>query len=95
MAAIKPPMSKLTDKANSQTGTPKGRRTIITMGEVKGMMLNQNAIAPSGSSITLVVATIPKIKGIVTGSINCWVSVSLSTAEPIAAKRAAYSNTSS
>ena len=35
----------------SQRGTSKGRRIIMTTGEVKGMMLNQNAIGESGLGV--------------------------------------------
>ena len=70
-------------------GTPKGMRIIMMMGDVSGMMENQNAIAPCGSWITYWAITIDNISGTVNGSMNCCVSASLSTAEPTAAKSAA------
>ena len=47
-------------------------------------------ISPDKKPVVLFDTTNEKINGIVTGIINCWVSASLSTADPIAAKRAAY-----
>ncbi len=55
----------------------------MTMGDVNGIIENQKAIAPSGFLITLCATIIAKISGTVMGSINCCVSVSLSTAEPM------------
>lgn len=79
------------DTANCQTGTPNGIRTIITIGEVKGMTESQKESGLEGLLITKEVDRIKaKMSGSVTGSINCWVSVSLSTAEPIAANKALY-----
>ncbi len=69
-----------------QYGTPKGIRAIITIGEVKGIIENQKAIELSGFCMVPMATIRASIIGIVTGSINCCVSVSLSTAEPIAAK---------
>ncbi len=70
-------------------GTPKGMRTIITTGEVKGIILNQKGRGPSGFCMAAIMTYIPKISGSITGNINCWVSVSLSTADPITANIAA------
>ncbi len=41
---IKPIINSNIDNANSQAGTPNGKRTIIITGEVKGIIENQNAI---------------------------------------------------
>jgi len=41
--------------------------------------------------MVLIITNIAIIRGKVTGSINCWVSASLSTADPIIAKKEAYS----
>jgi hypothetical protein len=38
------------DNANCHVGTPKGKRTIITIGEVKGIIEHQKASGPSGFS---------------------------------------------
>ena len=78
------------DKTISHTGTPNGILAIITTGEVRGIIENQNAIGPSGLSNAVTKTIMAAISGREIGSINCWVSDSLSTAEPIAAKRAAY-----
>src|SRR5690606_40433278 len=45
----KPPISKTAETRICHVGTPKGTRTIIAMGEVKGMKLSHVAIAPLGS----------------------------------------------
>ena len=71
-------------------GTPKGIRAIITTGDVNGIMLNQTATGPSGLMIEILATISARKSGKVTGNMNCCVSDSLSTAEPIAAKRAAY-----
>ena len=60
-------------------------------GENKGIIESQNARFPSGS-LNMAVNTIREnIRGMVTGSWNCWASASLSTAEPIAANKEPYS----
>ena len=64
--------------------------TGIIIGEVKGITESQKANAPSGFLIMPCAAINAMIKGTVTGNINCCVSVSLSTAEPIAANNDAY-----
>ena len=70
-------------------GTPKGMRTIITMGEVSGIMEHQKASGPSG----LFIPNIPayRAKAIITtvGTINCPVSSLELTAEPTPAKNEA------
>ena len=67
----------------------KGTLAIITMGEVRGIIENQKAILPSGLSKALIKTMMAAISGKLTGNINCCVSDSLSTAEPMAANMAA------
>ena len=74
----------------SQLLTPKGSLTIIIIGEVNGIILNQKASVPSGLSIIGCIKIKDKISGIVTGSINCCVSDSASTADPTAANNELY-----
>lgn len=78
-------MSKTMDSISSHTGTPKGILATIATGDVKGMMESQNPIGPSGLLMKLKLPYMPSIKGITANRLNCCVSVSLSTAEPIAA----------
>ena len=75
---------------NSQLATPKGSLTIIMTGEVKGIILIQNARTPSGLSIIGCISIKDNIRGIVIGSINCCVSASASTADPTAANKELY-----
>ena len=86
----KPIMSITIDNNNSHIGTPNGKRTIMTIGDVNGKMEKNCAMLLSGSLIMFCAMIKLKMSGIVTGKINCWVSASLSTAEPIAANKAAY-----
>ena len=79
------------ESPNCHHGTEKGTLAIITMGEVNGMMENQKAMGPSGLSRARIKTIMEAISGSDTGNINCWVSDSLSTDEPMAAKMAAYS----
>src|SRR5690606_29733316 len=89
---IKPPRSNANDKAISHIGTPNGTRTNMAIGEVNGIILNQNASGPCGSlTNTPNDRMYVNSNGIVMGSINCCVSVSLSTADPTAANKALYS----
>src|SRR5437868_201878 len=90
VVARNPNINNPIDKASSHEGTPKGKRTIITMGEVNGTTENQKAIGLLGSWITLCATTNDNIKGIVMGIMNCCVSASLSTAAPTAANNALY-----
>ena len=78
------------ESTNSQLSTPKGKRTIIITGDVKGIILIQNANPPSGFSIMGCMSINERINGIVIGNINCCVSASASTADPIAANNALY-----
>ena len=75
---------------NSILLTPNGKRTIIIIGEVKGINEAQKAIVPSGLSITGWIKIKDIIRGTVIGNINCCVSDSVSTADPTAAKRELY-----
>ena len=79
------------DIINSQFSTPKGNLTIIITGEVRGNILIQKAKEPSGFSMIGCIRINEIIKGIVIGRINCWVSDSLSTADPIEANNELYS----
>ncbi len=86
-----PKINKSIEQTSCHAGTPKGIRTIITTGEVSGIIDSQKAIGPSGLFTTAELAnTNEKISGMVTGNINCCVSDSLSTAEPMAANKALY-----
>lgn len=76
----------ITERPNSQIGTPNGMRIIMIIGDVKGIIDSQKAIEPAGFSITTGIATIAIIIGMVAGSINCCPSVSVSISEPIAPK---------
>ena len=77
--------NKKIESAICQTGTPKGILAIIATGEVSGIIDNQKAIGPSGLLIKPKLPYIPSINGKIPIMVNCWVSVSLSTAEHIAA----------
>lgn len=63
----------------------KANRPIMITGDVNGMYENKTAIFPSGLVTALCIKTNEIIKGNVTGITNCWVSVSESIADPIAA----------
>lgn len=65
---------------------PVATRTIITMGDVNGMIEHQNTAGPSGLYTAVWAMKSPTIMGMVMGIMNCCVSVSASTAEPTAAK---------
>lgn len=77
--------SSTRDNAISQNGTPKGRRLIIAIGEVKGNIEIQNAIVEPGFCITDIDAMMPIITGMVAIVDSCEASCTLSTAEPMAA----------
>ena len=85
-----PATIRIIETAICQDGTPKGIRATITIGEVRGIIEHQKERELSGFCIVPMATISARIIGIVTGSINCWVSVSLSTADPIAAKIDAY-----
>ena len=78
-------MSSTIDETTSNHGTPMATRSIITMGEVKGISEKIMVLEPSGL-VNAISATInAKTRGMVMGNMNCWVSASLSTAAPTAA----------
>ena len=66
-------------------------RASITMGEVKGIIENQNTSGLSGALNAYSATKKPSISGMVTGSCSCEESPSFSTPEPMAAKSDAYS----
>lgn len=79
------PKSNPMDRAICQAGTPKGILAIMATGEVNGMMDSQKPSGPSGLFIKEKLPYMPSIKGRIANKVNCCVSVSLSTAEPMAA----------
>ncbi len=91
LAAIQTIPKKLTNNKLSEInichqGTPNGILINITIGEVNGINEKMVATVPCGSLITVAKPMYtPNINGSIIGSINCCVSVSLSTAAPIAA----------
>ena len=64
--------------------------TMMVMGEVNGNMLKKFPIGLSGLVMSMAETMYENTNGNVTGSMNCCVSESLSTAAPMAAKREAY-----
>ena len=84
-------INKSIEVTNSHMGTPPspippGKRISITMGDVNGNKEKPTAIGPCGLLKTEKNPTyMANIKGKIIGNINCWVSVSLSTAAPMAA----------
>ena len=62
---------------------------IMAIGDVKGMMEAQKTRGPSGLLMIYGIRTMARMSGTVMGNMNCWVSASLSTAEPMAANIAA------
>ena len=67
-------------------GTPYGILAIITMGELKGIILPHTAIGPVGSFIAIDIKAMEKITSMVTGKLNdCASRMSSLTALPIAA----------
>ena len=75
----------------NMAGTSPNGGVIMAMGDENGIMESQKATDPPGFSMIWVASTKVMTKGMVKGSMNCWVSVSESTAAPTAAKRAPYS----
>ncbi len=72
------------------SGTPNGIRAIITMGEKKGIILDHVAREPPGSFIALIIITMARMMGMITGKVILCASCGSSfTALPTAAKRAA------
>ena len=60
---MNPRTNRTMDSNNSQRGTSKGILIIITTGEVKGIIDNQNANEPFGSLRIALSATIENISG--------------------------------
>src|SRR6218665_1964830 len=84
-----PPTISIIESINCHAGTPKGIRIIIAIGDVNGIMDNQKDNWLSGLfTIKFMDRMNVKTNGNVMGSMNCCVSVSLSTAEPTAANTA-------
>ena len=81
-------MQILIDRSSCDKGTPEGKRMSIATGEVKGIIDIQRAKLPPGDSEMGINNMIVNNNGTVIGSVNCWESVSLSAAEPTAAKSA-------
>ena len=87
----KPNTNKAIDRPNCQygtvSGTPKGIRAIITIGEKNGIILAQVANELPGSLIALIIMIIAKIIGRVIGKLRLCASCESSfTALPTAAK---------
>ncbi len=73
-------------KGTPPSPTPPGSRMSITMGEVNGNNENPTAMGPWGLLKTEKKPTyMANINGNIMGKMNCCVSVSLSTAAPMAA----------
>lgn len=90
----KPPTKLSMDKPICHQGTvlgiPKGMRTIIIIGDVKGIILPHTAIGPEGSFNTAPIIIIEKIMGIIKGKLSDWASrISSFTALPAAANKEA------
>ena len=73
------------ERNNCHIGTPNGILAIIATGDVNGIIDSQKAKGPSGLFIMLKLPYKLSISGKIANNVNCWVSVSLSTAEPTAA----------
>ena len=82
-------MSIPSDRAISHVGMSYGMRAIITIGDVSGIIENQNASSDVGSLMTESITNRLRMMGMVTGVCNCCASCGLSTDEPMAANRAA------
>jgi len=86
---INPKTISTMDNISCQAGTWNGILIIIMIGAEKGIIESQNANGPDGSFKIAPRNIILAMSGSMIGNINCWVSASLSTAEPIIAKSAA------
>ena len=79
MVNINPATNNTMDKPNCHQGTvlgtPKGIRAIITIGELKGMILAHTATELLGLDIAGVINAIEKIMSIVIGKLNDWASL--------------------
>lgn len=69
----------------SHAGTPKGRRAIMAIGDVKGMSDTQKAMVEPGFCTADIDVTMPIMTGMVAMVESCEASCTLSTAEPSAA----------
>lgn len=83
-------MSNVIDKPNCHQGTvlgtPNGMRAIITMGELKGIILAQTAMALLGLEMAGAIKAMEKIMSMVIGKLNDWASlISSFMALPMAA----------
>ena len=91
---IKPATNKAIDKPSCHQGTvlgtPKGIRAIITIGELKGIMLAHTAIGLLGSFTAVIMIKMEKITSMVIGKLNdCASRMSSLMALPIAAYKEA------
>ena len=77
--------AKAIEVITCHAGTPAGRRVIIVMGDVSGIIENHTARLPFGLVDMEGINMIDNSSGIVTGSVYCCESLSLSTTEPVAA----------
>ena len=82
--------SNATDTAICQIGTPNGILSIIPTGDVNGIIDIQSANELSGAAAMTEEHIIGITKSNEIGVANCCVSVSLSTAAPMAANIAEY-----
>ena len=81
---------RMANESNScHSGTLKGMRTIMTMGEVSGNIEAQKAKGPFVFSADPIAAYMPNIMIKITGIINCEESSCSLTEAPIAAKKEA------
>ncbi len=75
---IKPATSSSIERPNCHqgtvAGTPNGMRAIITIGELKGMMLVHTATELLGFEIAGVISAIEKITSMVMGKLSDWAS---------------------
>ena len=87
---IKPAINRLMDKPNCHhgtvAGTPNGIRAIITIGELKGIILAHTAMGLPGLLIAGVINAMEKMTSMVMGKLKDWASlISSLMALPIAA----------
>src|SRR5690606_40813791 len=82
-----PRTNRLIDNNICQPGTPNGTRTIMTMGEVRGIIDVQKTRGLSGSRRAICATMNPKIRGNVMGNKNYGVPDSGSKSRPTALVR--------
>ena len=85
VVAINAAYSNTRDRIISHVGIPNGMRAIITIGDVRGMMDAQKAIGALGSLNTDIIMMSESMIGSIITVLNCWPSMTESTAEPEAA----------